>query len=135
VSITDIRNALATNLRTISGLRASEDIPDNPMPPQAIVSLENVDYDNAMQGGLVTYQFRVSVLVARADERWAQLRLNDFASTGSGGIKNAIESDKTLGGNAYDVQVTTMTNIGTVSLGTDTVPYLSADFVVTVYSN
>jgi len=105
------------------------------MPPQAIVSLENVDYDNAMQGGLVTYQFRVSVLVARADERWAQLRLNDFASTGSGGIKNAIESDKTLGGNAYDVQVTTMTNIGTVSLGTDTVPYLSADFVVTVYSN
>ena len=133
-SITSIRNALATNLATISGLRTASTIPDNPMPPQAIVMLENVDYDNAFQNGLVTYQFRVSVLVARADERSAQDKLNAYASTGAGGIKNAIESDKTLGGNAFDVNVSTMTNIGTVSLGGD-VAMLSADLIVTVYSN
>jgi hypothetical protein len=134
VSIGAIRTGLATNLATISGLRVASNIPDNPMPPQAIVMLENVDYDNAFQNGLVTYQFRVSVLVARADERTAQDRLNAYASTGIGGIKAAVESDKTLGGTAFDVRVSTMTNIGTVSLGGD-VAMLSADFIVTVYSN
>jgi hypothetical protein len=134
VSIGTIRTGLATNLATISGLRVASNIPDNPMPPQAIVMLENVDYDNAFQNGLVTYQFRVSVLVARADERTAQDRLNAYASTGIGGIKAAVESDKTLGGTAFDVRVSTMTNIGTVSLGGD-VAMLSADFIVTVYSN
>lgn len=132
-SITLIRNALATNLATITGLRTAATIPDNPMPPQAIVMLENIDYDGAFDGGLTTYQFRVSVLVARADERTAQDKLNAYASTGVGGIKKAIESDKTLGGNAYDVRVSSMTNIGTVSLGGD-VAMLSADFIVTVYS-
>jgi hypothetical protein len=134
VSIGEIRTALATNLATITGLRVASNIPDNPMPPQAIVMLENVDYDNAFQNGLVTYQFRVSVLVARADERTAQDRLNAYASTGIGGIKTAVESDKTLGGHAFDVRVSTMTNIGTISLGGD-VAMLSADFIVTVYSN
>lgn len=134
MSIGAIRTGLATNLATISGLRVASNIPDNPMPPQAIVMLENVDYDNAFQNGLVTYQFRVSVLVARADERTAQDRLNAYASTGIGGIKAAVESDKTLGGTAFDVRVSTMTNIGTVSLGGD-VAMLSADFIVTVYSN
>lgn len=134
MSIGTIRTGLATNLATISGLRVASNIPDNPMPPQAIVMLENVDYDNAFQNGLVTYQFRVSVLVARADERTAQDRLNAYASTGIGGIKAAVESDKTLGGTAFDVRVSTMTNIGTVSLGGD-VAMLSADFIVTVYSN
>ena len=133
-SITAIRNGLATNLGTISGLRTASTIPDNPMPPQAIVMLENVDYDNAFQRGLVTYQFRVSVLVARADERTAQDRLNAYASPGVGGIKHAIESDRTLSGTAFDVNVGTMTNIGTISLGGD-VAMLSADFIVTVYSN
>jgi hypothetical protein len=134
VSIGEIRTALATNLATITGLRVASNVPDNPMPPQAIVMLENVDYDNAFQNGLVTYQFRVSVLVARADERTAQDRLNAYASTGIGGIKTAVESDKTLGGHAFDVRVSTMTNIGTISLGGD-VAMLSADFIVTVYSN
>ncbi len=134
MSIGEIRTALATNLATITGLRVASNVPDNPMPPQAIVMLENVDYDNAFQNGLVTYQFRVSVLVARADERTAQDRLNAYASTGIGGIKTAVESDKTLGGHAFDVRVSTMTNIGTISLGGD-VAMLSADFIVTVYSN
>ena len=134
MSIGEIRTALATNLATITGLRVASNIPDNPMPPQAIVMLENVDYDNAFQNGLVTYQFRVSVMVARADERTAQDKLNAYASTGIGGIKTAVESDKTLGGHAFDVRVSTMTNIGTISLGGD-VAMLSADFIVTVYSN
>jgi len=48
-------------------------------------------------------------------------------------VKLAIQSDKTLGGTAFDVRVTDMTNIGAVLLSDAT--YLAADFVVTVYSN
>lgn len=133
MSITSIRDGIATNLATISGLRTSADIPDNPNPPQAIVQLQSVDYDGAFQGGLTTYSFIVTVLVGRAAERSAQNKLNAYASTGAGGIKAAIESDKTLGGAAYDVTVETMTNISAVSLGGD-ITYLSADFVVTARS-
>ena len=133
MSITAIRDGIATNLATISGLRVASDVPDNPNPPQAIVQLQNVDYDGAFQGGLTTYSFLVTVLVGRAAERSAQNKLNAYASTGSGGIKAAIESDKSLGGAAYDVTVETMTNISAVSLGGD-ITYLSADFVVTARS-
>ena len=52
---------------------------------------------------------------------------------GAQSVKLAIESDKTLGGNAYDVRVTEMTNIGTVILGE--VIYLAADFAVIVYAD
>lgn len=134
MSITNLRNGLATNLATISGLRTAAEIPDNPSPPIAVVQLQSVDYDGAFQQGMTTYNFLVSVIVGRPAEREAQRRLNAFASsTGDQSIKLAIQSDRTLGGNAFDVRVVTMTNIGAVLLGEAT--YLAADFVVTVYAN
>lgn len=134
MSITAIRTALATNLGTISGLRTAAEIPDNPSAPMAVVQLQSVNYDGAYQNGLTTYNFTVTVIVGRPAEREAQRRLDAYSSsTGSDSIKLAVQSDKTLDGNAYDVRVTDMTNIGAVSLGEAT--YLAADFVVTVYAN
>jgi len=134
MSITAIRDALATNIGRIAGLRTSAEIPDNPNPPQAVVQLQSVNYDGAFQQGLTTYNFLISVIVGRVDERGAQRALDGYASsTGANSIKLAVQSDKTLGGNAYDVRVTDMTNIGAVLLGDAT--YLAADFVVTVYAN
>ena len=66
-------------------------------------------------------------------ERSAQRKLDEYTSNGANSVKLAIESDKTLGGNAYDVRVTEMSNIGTVILGE--VIYLAADLAVTVYSD
>lgn len=128
-----IRNAIAANLTTIAGLRTSADIPDNPSPPIAVVALETVEYDGAFAGGLTEYNFVITVLASRASERSAQTRLDGFTSTGTNSVKKAIESDKTLGGEAFDVRVTRMTNIGTVSLGE--INYLAADFAVTVFAN
>ena len=133
MSIYDLRNGLATNIGTISGLRTSVDIPDNPNPPVAVISINSVNYDQAFGGGLVEYNFTVTVIASRATERWAQRRLDAYTSTGSDSVKEAIESDKTLGGSAFDVRVTEMSNIGTVSLGE--VTYLAADFAVVVYSD
>lgn len=133
MTISNIRSALATNLATISGLRTASEIPDNPSPPIAVVQITNVSYDGAFQQGMTTYNFLVSVIVGRVAEREAQRRLDAYSSTtGASSIKNAIESDRTLGGNAYDVKVTEMTNVGAVLLGEAT--YIAADFAVTVYA-
>ena len=132
-NISDLRSGLATNLATISGLRTSVDLPDNPNPPVAVIGIENVNYDQAFAGGLVEYNFRVTVLASRASDRMAQRRLDTYTSTETGSVKLAIESDKSLGGKAFDVRVTEMSNIGTVSLGE--ISYLAADFTVTVYAD
>lgn len=133
MSIATIRDGLAANIATISGLRVAKEIPDNPNPPIAVIMLNNVSYDGAFKRGLVTYNFVVTIIVGRTAEREAQRKLDGYISTGSGSFKTAVESDKTLSGSAYDVRVSEMTNVGTVSLGE--VNYLAADFAVQVYSN
>lgn len=132
-SITDIRTALATNLATISGLRTAAEMPDNPNPPVGIVSLDTVEYDQAYAKGLVTYNFTVTVIVGRSAERTAQRLLDSYISTGEKSVKNALESDKSLGGKAYDCRVTSLNSVGSIQLNDTT--YLAADFSVAVIAN
>jgi hypothetical protein len=133
MSIADMRAGIAKNLRdNITGLRVSETIPDQPNPPMAVISLETVNYDQTFQRGMSEYQFTVSVLAGRVSERNAQARLDSYIDPGSATIKNAIESDRSLGGKVFDVRVSEMSNIGAVNLG-ETV-YLGADFSVQVYA-
>jgi hypothetical protein len=132
-SISDIRAGIAANLATIPGLRTSAEIPDNPNPPVAIVSLDSVTYDRAYAKGMVDYNFTVTVIVGRSAERIAQRTLDTYISTGQNSIKNAIELDKSLGGTAYDCRVTSLNSIGSIQLNDNT--YLAADFTVTVIAN
>jgi hypothetical protein len=133
MSITLIRQALATNLATISGLRTAAEVPDLPNPPVAIVALRSVSYDGAFNKGMTNYNFAVTVIVGRAAEREAQRRLDAYISTGASSVKSAVESDSTLGGNAYDCRVVSMDSVGSLSISDTT--YLAADFTVTVIAN
>jgi hypothetical protein len=133
MSITAIRTALANNLGTISGLRTAAEIPDLPNPPIAVVSLDSVTYDQAYAKGMTNYTFTVTVIVGRSAEREAQRKLDGYISAGANSIKNAVESDKTLGGNAYDCRVVSMNSVGSVTISDTT--YLAADFTVTVIAN
>ena len=133
MSIADMRAGIAKNIRdNIPGLRVSEEIPDQPNPPMAVISLEVVNYDQTFQRGMTEYVFTISVLAGRVAERHAQRRLDSYIDPGSATIKTAVESDKSLGGKVFDVRVTDMSNIGAVNLG-ETV-YLGADFSVNVYA-
>jgi hypothetical protein len=133
-SITDLRTGIATNLATITGLRTSPTLPDNPNPPIALVTPISVSFDDSFKRGMQTYTFVISVIVGRADERTAQNKLDGFvSSTGSSSVKLAVESDKTLGGNAFDCRVTEMRNYGQLTIGD--VIYLSAEFTVLCYAN
>ncbi len=131
MSIALIRAGLGKNLATIRGLRVAETIPDQVSPPIAVVSLTTVDYDGALQGGLTTYTFTVTVIVGRVSERTAQRTLDAYISPGAGSIKTAIESDRQLSQSAFDCRVEGLTSYGSVTIGD--VNYLAADFTVTVF--
>jgi hypothetical protein len=133
MSISLIRQALATNLATISGLRTAAEVPDLPNPPIAIVALNSVTYDRAFANGMTSYSFTITVIVGRAAEREAQRTLDTWISTGDKSVKFAVESDKTLGGNAYDCRVVSMDSVGSLNISDTT--YLAADFTVTVIAN
>jgi hypothetical protein len=133
-NLSSLRTAIAANLATVSGLRTSSTVPDQVTPPIAVVMPNTITYDTAFaRSGGDEYEFIVMVIVGRVDERTAQNRLDAYCSgTGASSIKAAIESDKTLGGNAFDCRVTNLRNYNQVTVG-DTV-YLSGEFVVQVYA-
>jgi hypothetical protein len=133
-SITDLRTGIATNLATITGLRTGATIPENVSPPYAIVMPSGISYHQSMRNGMSTYNFTVTLVVGRADARSAQNALDAFcASSGSSSIRSAIESDRTLGGKAFDCVVTGMRNYGSISIGDNT--YLAAEFDLTVQAD
>lgn len=126
-----LRTGLATNLATISGLRTSSFVPDNPTPPIAIVVPSRIEYDAAMSRGMDTYTFEVLVIAQRASERGAQDALDGYCNpTGATSIKTALQSDRTLGGAAFDLRVTDMSSYAPLTVG-ETL-YLAATFSVTV---
>ena len=133
-TISGIRSGLATRLGTISGLRTSATVPDDPNPPVAIVMPPTVSYDTSMGRGLDTYEVSILVMVGRLSERTAQASLDAYANpTGAGSIKTAIEADRSLGGAAQTCRVTDMRNVGPMSIA-DNNTYLTAEFVVTGYA-
>ena len=106
MNVTTVRSNLAATVATIDGLRAVEFVPPTITPPTAVVSLGAGTYDDTF-GGSMTCEFGVLVLVARADDRSAQARLNDYISpTGASSIKATVDAAPTLGGSVGTATVT-----------------------------
>lgn len=126
-----IRAGLKANLATISGLRVSDEILDNPQPPVAMIALSNIDYHTDMRFG-AKYNFTVQVIVGRASERAAQRALDLYVNpVGASSVKAGVESNRTLSGVVSDVVCESMPNVGAITLNDQT--YLAADFLVAVY--
>jgi len=132
-SISELRAGLATNLKTIRGLRVVETLPDVVNPPMAMIGLSKVQYNQQNQRSMSLYTFQVTVVVGRVSERTAQKALDVLVAPGSGSVKYAIEVDRTLGGKAFDVFVPELSNIGAVSV--NGIDYFSAEFSVQVYAS
>jgi hypothetical protein len=132
VAIAEIRAGLAANIATISGLRVAAEIPDNPSPPIAVIALNNVSYDLDFNRGMTLYNFTVTLVVGRVAERDAQRKLDAYAGAGERSIKTAVQSDRTLGGAAFDCRLSEMSTLGGVTINETT--YVAADFAVQVYS-
>jgi hypothetical protein len=133
-TVSQIRDGLAANLATISGLRTSATVPDNPNPPIAIVEPTSVNYDTTFGRGLDEYLFKITIIAGRADERSGQNKLDGYCNpSGSLSVKTAVESDKTLGGVVQNLRVSGLSTYGSITIAET--PYLAAEFAVTVYSN
>jgi hypothetical protein len=132
--VSELRDGLKANLATITGLRTSDIVPDNPNPPIAIVLPQSVKYDDSFNRGMNTYTFSVLVIVNRVSERTGQNSLDAYVSgTGANSVKRAIEIDKTLNGKAFDVRVSDVRNYGDITIGE--INYFSAEFVVLCYAD
>ena len=130
-TLSSLRTGLANRLATISGLRASATIPDNPAPPVAVVMPGRIIYDTAFGRGSDEYEFTIMLIVGRVADRASQTNLDAYcASSGSTSVKAAIEGDSTLGGVALDSRVTQMTSQGSLAIGDIT--YHTAEFTVSV---
>ena len=132
MSISLLRAGLAKNLQTIKGLRVVETLPDLVNPPMAMIGLTKVAYNQQNQRSMAEYTFQVTVVLGRVSERTAQASLDVLVAPGEGSVKYAIESDRTLGGNAYEVFVPELSAYGAVSL--NGIDYLSAEFSVQVFA-
>jgi hypothetical protein len=133
-TMTELRTGLATRLATITGLRASATLPDQPQPPMAVIYPDRITYDQAFARGSDEYVFVVQVIVGRIAERSAQTSLDAYCNPSGGtSIKAAIEGDPTLGGKALDCRVTEMRGQSALVIGDAT--YLTAEFLVSVIAN
>ena len=116
MNVTTVRRALETNLNGVSGLVCYDFIPDKPEPPCAIVIPdEPFAIPESMARCIFTYRFRVLVLVSTSVDETAQNALDGYlASSGTGSVFAALESDKTLGGSAQNSTVSQITTYGFV---------------------
>ena len=133
MAISDLRSGLAANLSTIKGLRVVETLPDLVNPPMAMIALDKVAYNKQNNRSMAEYTFKVMVVLGRVSERVAQTSMDVLVAPGVGSIKFAVESDRTLGGNAYDVFVAETNAIGSVSI--NAIDYYSAEFSVQVFAS
>ena len=132
-TVSEVSKRLREALANIDGLRVIEFIPDSLNPPMATVGIDNVIYHGAFGAGNPQYLFTVSVVVARASDRIAQQRLDNFLSwDGDGSVRAAIEKDPTLCGTVQTCQVVSGGNV--TSINVQEVIYLSVEFNVEVYA-
>jgi hypothetical protein len=131
-TVSEAAEGLRERLATIVGLRTYEYLADSFQPPAAMVNIDNVDYHQAFAGGDPVYTFTVTLFVARAEERTAQRKLDDYLSySGDKSVREAIENDTTLGGRIETCVVTSGGNIAALQVNEAT--YLSIEFTVIVH--
>ena len=126
-----VRDALKTNLATITGLRTYDIMPDAVNVPAAVVGQLSLFFDTADGRGLDRATVEIYAITSRMVERSGQDKLDGLLTgSGSGSIKAAIESDKTLGGACNTLRVTSATP-GQITVGA--IEYLGYNYSVEIY--
>ena len=130
-NVNGVRDALKSNLQTITNMRVYDTIPDIVTPPCAVVGQLDFTFDIDNARGLDQASVDVFVIVQRISERTGQDKLDLFlAGSGTGSIKTAIESDRTLGGLVDTLRVISADS-GTYTSGDQS--FLSYRYNVTIW--
>jgi len=130
-NIPGVRDAIKANLQTITNMRVYDQIPDVVVPPCAVVGQLDFTFDIDNQRGLDQASVDVYVIVQRISERSGQDKLDVYlAGSGTGSVKTALESDRTLGGLVDTLRVITAES-GTYNSGD--VTFLSYRYNLTIW--
>jgi len=130
-NIPGVRDAIKTNLQTITNMRVYDTIPDVIVPPCAVVGQLDFTFDIDNQRGLDQASVDVYVIVQRISERSGQDKLDVYlAGSGTGSVKTALESDRTLGGLVDTLRVISAES-GTYQTGDQT--FLSYRYNLTIW--
>ena len=131
-TLTGIRQGIGTALESITSLTVKDYVPDSIEPPTAVVGVvENIVYDSTMARGSDTYTIPIFLNVSRGDAQDSQETLDAYlAPTGSSSIKQAVESDTSLGGACDSVRVVEADNYGVYNI--NNINYLGVEFEVEI---
>ena len=131
-TLTGIRQGIGTALESITSLTVKDYVPDSKEPPTAVVGVvENIVYDSTMARGSDTYTIPIFLYVSRVDAQDSQETLDAYlAPTGSSSIKQAVESDTSLGGACDSVRVVEADNYGVYNI--NNINYLGVEFEVEI---
>lgn len=130
-NIPGVRDAIKANLQTITNMRVYDTIPDVIVPPCAVVGQLDFTFDIDNQRGLDQASVDVYVIVQRISERSGQDKLDVYlAGSGTGSVKTALESDRTLGGLVDTLRVISAES-GTYQTGDQT--FLSYRYNLTIW--
>jgi len=100
--ITDIRDGLATRLRTIGApLNVYDEWPDQVVPPAVLVRPASAQYEQTFGADWTSMQLECLVVVTtKGGLKNAELALEPYISnTGASSLRAAIAGDRSLGGN------------------------------------
>lgn len=133
-TVTQVSTGIKNRLATISGLRAFSYQPDQMnTPPFAYPELNQVDYHRAFQGGNVTMNWTIHVIVGRWTDRTAFAALDQYLSyDGAKSIRACLEADKTLGGVCQTLVLTSGADV--TSVGEGGAEFLEVQMTLTVHA-
>lgn len=131
MNVGTVMDGLAAALAALGDLRVLAYPPDSVTPPAAIVSYPDpFTFDVAMGRGADRGTFPVHVVVGRVSDRAARDALTPYmAGAGARSVKQAIETDPTLGGAADTARVVSVAGI---DLEVGGVRYVAATFTIDV---
>ncbi len=132
-NLSDIRKGLLGQLALVRGLRVSEHVPEQVNPPAAIITRAEVDYTQNMSGGLTEWSMQIQLIAGRMADQQSQRQIDDWLSwDGDQSVRQAIEADRTLGGNCQTSRVTSADALSSVQVGDS--EYIGVTVAVTVWA-
>ncbi len=125
-----VRDALKAKLN-ITGLRSYDTIPENVIPPAAVVGQLSIDWDLVFKRGADSASCDIMVITGRMSDRAAQDFLDSIlTATGTNSVKTKIEADQTLNGTVTSVRCSRAEPMSVSVSGVDMLAYR---FVVELY--
>ncbi len=128
-----IRSGLAANLRAIDGVQVTDRIIGNPTLPTVWVMPGPTTFDVTFARGVDRVMFTVQAVTGTVTDEGAQAMLDELLSPeGDRSVKQAIETDTTLGGAVHDLRVTAATGYQRSVIMGKSDPVLTCDWTVEV---